>query len=124
MGETVVSLGVIKEFDGASSKKKRNKRNDIQPVYLEVVSALENKLVNDAVDGHGAADQLQLSIGGVTEDEVRAVEARQGLPAYTSCELFCRRELSAIQASWRREKDVLWLIIIIIDLCNIPQARD
>lgn len=67
------------------------------------MSALENKLVNDAVDGHGAADQLQLGVGGVAEDEVGAVKARQGLPANTSCELFCRRELSAIQGSWRRE---------------------
>lgn len=38
------------------------------------MSELEDELVNDSIDAYRAADEFQLSVVGVVEDEVAAIE--------------------------------------------------
>lgn len=42
---------------------------------------LENELINDAVNSFGSANQFQLCVRRIVEDEVMLVEMRQGLAA-------------------------------------------
>lgn len=47
----------------------------------------EDELVNDAIDGDGAADELEVGVGRIVEDEVLSVEIRQRRSANTTGKL-------------------------------------
>lgn len=67
---------------------------DLQPINLPIVREGEDEFVDDPVDADGAADELQLRIRGVAEDEVVAVEVGQLGAADAACYLLLLCQLS------------------------------
>jgi hypothetical protein len=55
-----------------------------QPVNRCVVCALEDELVDDAIDPYGSADKFHLHVIGVLEDEMIAIECCEVLAADTA----------------------------------------
>ena len=57
------------------------KTKNVQPVNDTIMSAVEQKLVDDTIHPNRPADELQRGIISIAEDEVIAIEARQTLAA-------------------------------------------
>lgn len=70
-------------FD-AKNKKEKKKEENVQPVNHPIVGALEDKLVNHPVDAYRSADELELRVRRVAEDEMMAVEVCETLTADAS----------------------------------------
>lgn len=62
-------------------------RFDLHPWNLLGVGELEDEFINDAIDPDGAADQLQLGVCRVTEDEAVAVEIAEFVATHAPSEL-------------------------------------
>lgn len=58
-----------------------------QPVQRGVVRALENELIDDAIDAYGATYQLLLDICGIRVDEMVGIEICKCLSSNTTREL-------------------------------------
>jgi len=54
--------------------RKREGWKNAQPVKFTVMREFEDELINHAVDANRPADELQVCIGRVIEDEIVAVE--------------------------------------------------
>ena len=59
-----------------------------QPVNGPVVRELVDEFVDDAVDAHGARDELEGGVGRVVVHEVVLVEVGEGRAADSACELW------------------------------------
>ncbi len=64
--------------------------DDLQPVDVEVVRELVNKLINHPIYANGAADQRHLCIRRIAEDEMFSIKAGQRLPSNASGQLWTK----------------------------------
>lgn len=64
---------------------------NLHPRDLLRVRELEDEFVDDAINTDSSANELQLGIGGVTENEAIAVEIRELFAAYATSELLYAR---------------------------------
>ena len=64
------------------------KAGDLQPIELPVVCEFEDELINHTIDTNRAADQLEVGVCRVVEDEVVPIESGQTAPPYATSQLF------------------------------------
>lgn len=53
---------------------KDNRDHYSQPVYLLVMREAKVELIDNPIDAHGSADQLQFCVVGIVEDKVIKIE--------------------------------------------------